>query len=131
MAQKSRSNKSSDEIKIEIARGRERMTRDLQGLRYELDFPAKVRRSMRQNTGTWVGAALVVGTLVVLLPLRRKKIYVDSNAGKKSKGKSGLLEAGFLLGALRIAATLLKPAITSFLARKFSDYGSGFGPRRK
>src|SRR5690348_2624395 len=118
MAQKPRSSKSTDEIRIEIARGRERTTRDLQGLRYELDFPTKIRRSMRRNTGTWVGAAVVVGTLIVLLPLRRKKIYVEANGGKKSKGKSGLLEAGFLLGALRIAATLLKPAVTSFLARQ-------------
>jgi hypothetical protein len=124
MAKQSRSNKSAEELKAKIARSREHLGRDIRGLRYELDFSAKIRRSFQKQTGAWITAAAVVGTLIVLLPMRRKKIYVNDKRGRKSDGKSQLLEAGFLLGALRIAATLLKPAITSFLARKLAGFAT-------
>jgi len=41
MAEKSGRNKSIDELTAEIAQSRKRVTRDLRGLRYEVDFAAK------------------------------------------------------------------------------------------
>jgi hypothetical protein len=131
MAKEPRANKTADELKLEIARSRERVGRDLRGLRYELDFPGKVRRSLRNHTAAWITAAVVVGTLVVVLPLRKKKVYVDLKNGTQSKSKSTLLEAGFVLGALRIAATLFKPVITNFLTRKFGGRASEAPPTGK
>ncbi len=90
MDKKSRSDKSTDELKVEIVRSRERVER------------------------------AVVGTLLVLLPARKKKIYIDARTGDKRKKQ--MLEAGFFLGALKIAATLLKPVITTFLTKKISGY---------
>ena len=40
---------SIDELKAEIAQSRERLARDLRGLRYELDFPGKFRRSFQDR----------------------------------------------------------------------------------
>ena len=120
MDKKSRSDKSTDELKTEIARSRERVERDLRGLRYELDFRRKIKRSFQQQTVAWITAAAVVGTLLVLLPARKKKIYIDAKTGDKRKKQ--MLEAGFFLGALKIAATLLKPVITTFLTKKISGY---------
>ena len=131
MAKEPRANKTTDELKMEIARSRERVGRDFRGLRYELDFRGKVRRSLRNHTAAWITAAVVVGTLVVVLPLRKKKVYVDLKNGPQPKPKSKLLEAGFVLGALRIAATLFKPVITSFLTRKFGGYGTEPRPPKK
>ena len=131
MAKEPRANKTADELKLEIARSRERVGRDLRGLRYELDFPGKVRRSLRNHTTAWITGAVVVGTLIVVLPLRKKKVYVDLKNGSKGKSKSQLLEAGFVLGALRIAATLFKPVITNFLTRKFGGRASEAPPTRK
>jgi hypothetical protein len=108
-----------------------RVARDLRGLRYELDFPGKVRRSLRNHTAAWITAAVVVGTLVVVLPLRKKKVYVDLKNGSKGKSKSRLLEAGFVLGVLRIAATLFKPVITNFLTRKFGGQRTEPRPPKK
>jgi hypothetical protein len=116
---------------MEIARSRERVARDVRGLRYELDFPGKIRRSFRNQPAAWITAAAVVGTLVVLLPLRKKKVYVDLKGETKSKSKSQLLEAGFVLGALRIAATLFKPVITNFLIKKFGSHASESRPAKK
>ena len=83
MAKKPRPNKPADELKLEIARSRDEVARDLRALRYELDIPRRIRRSFREQTAVWIGAAAVVGTLIVLLPLRRKKVYVDLASGDK------------------------------------------------
>jgi hypothetical protein len=131
MAKEPRANKTIDELKMEIARSRERVGRDFRGLRYELDFPGKIRRSLRNHTAAWITAAAVVGTLIVVLPLRKKKVYVDLKNGSQAKSKSKLLEAGFVLGALRIAATLLKPVITSFVTKKIGGYRTEPRPPKK
>ena len=53
---------SINELKGEIAGSRQRVANELRGLRYELDFPAKFRRSFRKQTGSWVSAAAAVGS---------------------------------------------------------------------
>src|SRR5213595_1925058 len=120
MAEKSEHNRSTDELRAEIASSRERVLRDLRGLRYELDVPRKIRRSFREQTGSWIAAAAAVGTLVVLLPVRKKKIYIDAKRGGKRQKK--FLEAGFVLGASKIAASVLRPVIVDFLKNRLTDY---------
>jgi hypothetical protein len=116
MAEKSGHNRSTDELRAEIASSRERVSRDLRGLQYELDFPRKIRRSFREQTGSWITAAAAVGALVVLLPLRKKKIYIDAKSSRKSTKK--LLETGFALGALKIAASLVRPVVVEFVKNR-------------
>ena len=120
MAKKSGRNRSTGELTAEIAHSRERVTRDLRGLQYELDFPRKLRRSFREQTVSWITAAAAVGTLIVLLPVRKKKIYVAPKTGGKRQRK--FLEAGFILGASKIAASLLRPVIVDFLKNRLTDY---------
>ncbi|HET9801361.1 MAG TPA: hypothetical protein VFP82_06705, partial [Chthoniobacterales bacterium] len=54
---------------------------------------------------------------------RRKKVVVDV-ARKGTKTKSAFLETGFLLGALRLAATLMKPMIVKLIEEKFGHYSA-------
>jgi hypothetical protein len=129
MAKESGRNKPPDQLKAEIARSRDLVERDLRGLRYELDIPRRIRRSFHEQMPLWLGAAAVVGTLLILLPMRRKKIYVDAKPGGTSKSR--VLEAGFALGALRIVAGLLKPMIANFITKKMGDYASGGRPSKK
>ena len=133
MAKEPGRNKPADELKLEIAQSRDRIARDLRGLRYELDIPRKIRRSFREQTPMWIGAAVVVGTLIVLAPLRRKKVYVDLASGAKMKGssKSKLVEAGFALGLVRVAAMFLKPMVANFIVRKMRGYTSEQQPFAK
>ena len=116
MAEKSGHDKSTDELRAEIASSRERVSRDLRGLHYELDFSRKIRRSFRDQTGSWITAAAAVGALVVLLPLRKKKIYIDAKRGHKSQKK--LLETGFALGALKIATSLVRPVVIEIVKNR-------------
>ena len=126
MAEKSGRNKSIDELTTEIARSRERLARDVRGLHYELDFPAKFRRSFRKQTVSWLTAAGAVGALIALAPMRKKKIYVDAKNSRKTKKK--LVETGFALAALKIAANLARPLIVEFVKNRLTDFG---GQRRR
>ena len=127
MAEKSGRNKSIDELRAEIADSRERVGRDLRGLHHELDFPAKFRRSFREQTVSWMAAATAVGALIVLAPMRKKKIYVDAKTSRKSQKK--LVETGFALAALKVVAGLIRPVIVEFVKDRFTDFAGK--PRRK
>ena len=132
MAEKSGQAKSLHELRQEAAHSRDRLGRDLSGLRYELDFPLKFRKSFQRQTVLWIGAAIVVGFIIVTLPARTKKVRIKTKT--KSRGeqqKEGILGAGLALGALKLVATLLKPTITSYVAKKMSGYAAGAGPRRR
>jgi hypothetical protein len=126
MAEKSGGNRSIAELIAEIAGSRDRLGRDLRGLRYELDFSAKLRRSFREQTLSWITAAAAVGALIILVPVRRKKIYVDKKSGTGAKNK--LLETGFVLGALKIAAGLARPVIVELVKNRLFDFAR---PSRK
>ena len=127
MAEKSERNKSTDELSADVARSRERVGRELRGLHYELDFPAKLRRSFHEHTTCWLTTAAAVGVLIVLLPMRKKKIYVGAESGRKTKNK--LAETGFALGALNIGASLIRPAIVELVKNLLT--GTPGGPRTK
>jgi hypothetical protein len=106
-------------IKSDIALSRDRMGRELNGLRYELDFPRKLKNSFRDQTGIWLGSIALLGLLIAVAPARTKKVYVRPKNGENGKG---LLEAGALVGVLKFAATLLRPALVKFVTSKISGY---------
>jgi hypothetical protein len=108
-------------IKSDIALSRDRMGRELNGLRYELDFPRKLKNSFRDSPAIWIGALAAVGLLVAVAPARKKKVYIRAKDNSKENGK-GLLEAGALVGVLKFAATLLRPALMKFVTSKITGY---------
>jgi hypothetical protein len=108
-------------IKSDIALSRDRLGRERGGLRYELDFPRKLKNSFRDQTGIWIGAIALLGLLIVIAPARSKKVYMRPKDPSKANGK-GLLEAGALVGVLKFAATLLRPVLIKFVTSKISGY---------
>ena len=127
MAKESGPNEPAESLKPELVRTRDRMARDLQGLRYELDIPRRLKTSFQQQTAVWIAAAVVLGAVVMMAPRGKRKIYVDAKG--RETGKAKLLETGLLLGALRIAATLLRPAITDFIKNKVASSLGSSGRR--
>ena len=133
MAKEPGQEKSLHQLRQEIAHSRDRLARDLSGLRYELDFPLKFRKSFQRQTVVWITAAIVVGVVFAVMPARTKKVYVKGKTNGKGKGeeqKKGLIGAGLAVGALRLAATLLKPALMSFISKQASSYAAGAARRR-
>lgn len=128
MAKKSR-NKPAAELRQDITRSREDVERRLARVRDESDFPKKIRRSMRREPVPWIIGAIAIGLLLTAAVTRKKKIVVTGTPGAKHKGN--LLEAGFVLGALRVAATLLKPVVVKMVEEKFGHFGMRSGPGPK
>ena len=129
MAKKSGNNKSDAELREQIARSRDDLALRVNRVREELDLPRKIRRSVRREPVPWIVGAIAVGLLVTAVVTRKKKVYVDAKGGTKSK--HALLEAGFVLGALRIAAGLLKPVVVNFVEKKLGSYSSRGRPGPK
>ena len=121
--------KSPHQLKAEIARSRDSLERDLRNLRGELDIPRKIRRSFQRQTGVWIVGVAVIGVLVATRLTRKKKMRVEVKGIGQTESK--LLEAGFALSALRIAATFLKPMIVKFVTGKIRDYASSASSRHK
>jgi len=108
---------SINELKGEIAGSRQLLANELRGLRYELDFPAKFRRSFRKQTGSWLGAATAVGALIALAPMRKKKVHVEAKS--RRKGDKKLLETGLAMAALKLVGNLARPVIMEFVKNRF------------
>jgi hypothetical protein len=80
----------------------------------------------------WISAAIVLGVVLAVMPARTRKVRMKVRP--KSEGereKEGILGAGLALGALKLVATMLKPTIRAFVAKKMSSYAAGAGPRRR
>jgi hypothetical protein len=108
---------STNELTEEIARSRQRVTSELRGLRYEVDFPAKFRRSFRKKTGSWLSAATAVGALIALAPMRKKKVYVDARS--RRTGDKKLMETGLAMAAIKLVGNLARPVIMEFVKNRF------------
>lgn len=130
MAEESGQNKSVSALRQEIARSRDLVAGDLGGLRYELDFPLKLRRSFQRQTFVWVAAALVIGIAFAVMPARTKEIRVNAKGKGRVRRQEGILGAGLAIGALRLAATLLKPVVIGFVTKKMHEM-SGAPPRAR
>src|SRR6266513_72863 len=113
-------NKSIDELTAEIVSSRERVGRELRGLRHELDFPAKFRRSFREQTVSWITAATAVGALIALAPMRKKKIYVDAKSSRKSQKR--LVAAVVALATLKVVAGLARTVIVEFVKNRLTGF---------
>lgn len=122
--------KSIDELRQQIALSRDRLARDLTGLKYELDFPLKFRKSFQRHAGVWISAAVLTGVAATARATsKRKGEYrsVGRKSGEHKKGeeqKKGLLQAGLAMGALKFAATLLRPMIVSAITKKMGSFAA-------
>lgn len=130
MAEEQRPQKSIEELRQEISHTRDRLGRDLTGLRYEFDFPLKFRKSFQRHSGIWMSAASLLGLLFTVRPggktkTLRLKAGKSGEAKKGEEQKKGLMAAGLAMGGLRLVATLLRPIVVAFLTKKVRGYAGG------
>ncbi|MDQ2868729.1 MAG: hypothetical protein M3R59_10020 [Verrucomicrobiota bacterium] len=111
----------------DIDRSRAQLGRELDGLRYEMDLPRKLRDSFSARPAIWIGAVVVGGILLVSSFRRTKTVYV---AGKKGEPEKKILQAGALVGLARMLLPVARPIVMKFVAGKVSDYARRRGDRR-
>ncbi len=121
-------------IKSDIALCRKRIESELSGLRYELDFPRKLKESFRHYPVIWIGESAVVGVLIAVAPARTKTIHLRSDKEKKL-GKAGkgeaFLESAALINVAKFIATLLRPSIIKFITVKMRGHTGQAKARRE
>lgn len=114
------------ELTAELALARGRLSANLDALRRDLDFSARVKGAVMKNPATWVGGATLFGMLLAKLPARRKKIVVTTDGNPAKLGTAG--KTGLLLGALKIAFDLSRPALAKWAGQRVADYMDGAKP---
>ncbi len=114
------------ELTAELARARARVSANLGALRRDLDFPGRVKGAVMKHPATWVGGAALFGVLLAKLPARRKKGSVTADGKPAKLGAAG--KTGLLLGALKIAFDLSRPALAKWAGQRVADYMDGAKP---
>ncbi len=128
MAKDPRQEESIAELRQQIAHSRDHVARDLSGLRYELDFPLKFRKSFQRHARVWISAAVLTGVVATARATTKTKVVyrtVGRKSGEQKKGeeqKKGLLQAGLAMGALRLVASVARPMVISMITKKMGSY---------
>jgi hypothetical protein len=119
---------TKDEILAELSRSRAGMTREWVALRREFDFKAKVNNIVRRKPYAWLSGAAALGWLLAG-PKRKTrvvtKVIKPDAEGKpvvvKEKGKRRAGLVALLLGLMRLALPIVKPALTAYAGKFFAD----------
>ena len=120
MAKTDGNHSSPAELRKEAARSRDELSRAVSRLGDELNLPRKIQRSFQRQPLIWIALLGVAGLGTVLFLTRKKNTVPEPR--KSAPARSNLVQAGFVLGVLRIAANLLKPHLEAFLSSKIDAY---------
>lgn len=101
----------------ELDRARVELSRNMEGIRRDINVPAHFRNSVRHNKTAWLSGAAGLG-LLFALPGRKKKVYVDRRTHEKVQNAT---KGGIALGLAKMAFSAAKPAIMAFVTKKISD----------
>ena len=131
------------QLALELTRARASISRAAAGVRHGLDFPNRVKESVKGSPTVWVaGAVGAVGLLSLLVPWRRRReappnVWSDlgSRFGRPrpaaAKFAGGGAVIGIALTAARFLLPFVQPAIVSFIKRRVGDYVGGPTSRDK
>jgi hypothetical protein len=117
---------TKEEILAELSMSRATLARGYSAVRTELDFKSKLNTLVRQRPYAWLSGAAALGWLLAGPKTKTRVVTkVVKQDGKpivvkeKKKPRAGLV--ALLLGVLRLAFPLLKPALTAYAGRFFAD----------
>lgn len=111
------------ELIARLEKARAQMGSAASGLRHELDFKAKARRSFRTHTPAWIIGA-VVGGLVLSQLRRRPKPAIEVKRSAIKKEDATKAAAVIALG--KLALDLLRPTLIAWARSKLL---AGFSAR--
>jgi hypothetical protein len=118
---------TKDEILAELSRSRAGLTREWVVLRKEFDFKAKLNNVLRRKRYVWLSGAAALGWILAG-PKRKTRVVtkVIQPDGKvvqeKGKRRAGLV--ALLLGLMRFAVPIIKPAVTAYAGKFIADMSS-------
>src|SRR3954468_2149349 len=104
------------ELIAQLDRARSRATAHQRELADDVQVGDKLKESVNEHRGTWLGAAAILGLLISKIPPRTKTIKVTAGGGKAKAAKEAKQFgfAGLALAALKYAFDLVRPLILSW-----------------
>lgn len=124
------------QLALELTRARASMSRQTTAVRRSLDFPTRIKESVKGSPVVWVSGGVGVVLLVsVLVPCRRRR-EAPQNVWSGLASKYGpprqaasVASRGAMVGIVLTAAKFLlpfvQPALMSFITRKVNSYVGG------
>lgn len=109
------------ELIADLERSRIGMGRNFRGMRGNLNVTSHLRAAFFRQKAVWITGALLGGWLLTRIPARRKQVSLSTHP-VAAVAKPEKESKGFLWAALGLAATLLRPAITSFATQKLAEF---------
>ena len=118
---------TKQEILDQLATTRAAIVRESVALRTELDFKTKLDNLVRRKPYAWLSGAAAIGWFLAGPKTKTRvvtKMVKDNGTPvvvkeKKKGGRAGFL--ALLIGVLRFAFPLVKPALTAYAGRIFAD----------
>lgn len=111
---------------LELAKARNTISANVTGLRHDLDFPTRAKRAFKKNPAVWLGAAGVAGLVIARIAGRPTKVVKVFPKKTEDTPVEKAGKAGLVLGALKIAFDLVRPALmryaTQFATERVSEY---------
>ena len=110
------------ELIAELAEARARLSINTQALRRDLDLGTKARQAFKSSPLPWLGGAAVLGLIFsrAAFGRSRNKPVVVRKSAQPVLEKTG--KAALLLGLLKMALDLARPAITAWAKQRVTDY---------
>ena len=107
-----------EELKSELAAARGAVSVYATALRRDLDFGAKLKRSVQANPAAWFASAVLLGLLLSRIPPTRRKVVVKGpklrSDAPKEAGK-----AAIALTLVKFALDSAKPALFRWLRNRY------------
>ena len=130
------------QLALDLTRARASMSQQTAAVRRGLDFPNRVKDSVKGSPVVWIaGAAGVLGLASLFVPWRRRRgepQNVWSGLASKfgpprpsaAKVAGGSAIVGIALTAARLLLPFVQPALLSFVTRQVNKYVGGAEKRK-
>ncbi len=117
---------TKEELLAELSTSRAEITREYAAVRSEFDFKSKFDNLVRRRPYLWLSGAAALGW-ILSGPKSKTRVVtkvVQPNGTpivvkEKGKRRAGLI--ALLLGVMRFAFPLVKPALTAYAGKYFAD----------
>jgi len=117
---------TKEEILAELSTSRTAIAREYAAVRTELDYKSKLNNLVRRRPYAWLGGAAALGWFLAGPKTKTRvvtKVVKQNGTAKVVKEKKGA-RAGLialLVGVIRFAFPLLKPALSAYAGRFFAN----------
>jgi hypothetical protein len=123
-----------DEALAQLAKSRAAIVRDVGAVRAEVDVPAKVRASLADRPLLLLGGAVMAGWIAAgpktRVVVKTKRVRGNAKPTDRESTKETTKRVGifaFLLSLIRLVLPIVKPALSAYAAKRFSDLAQHVG----